>query len=233
MPFGNSSTNVATTAFVQAALQQVMPTGTRLAFPQAVAPTGWTQDTTASLNDRMMRIVTTGGGTTGGTDSPTLMNVVPSHSHGLTAVSAASATTGIFLGDPGHSHAVGDPGHSHGVADPGHSHGVADPGHAHGIPRQIYNIPTIGGAQNVQQPIGGFPSAFDTDAAVTSIGIVSAGTGIAIAGNGTGVFIGAAGTGMTVGDPGHTHSISGTVSTNTGAANWAPKYYDFMVCVKN
>lgn len=44
------------------------PSGTKMIFPQASAPTGWTQDTT--LNDYTLRVTSGVGGGTGGTDSP-------------------------------------------------------------------------------------------------------------------------------------------------------------------
>lgn len=68
-----------------------IPSGTRCVFAQAAAPTGWTQVTDASLDNRMLRIVTGGGGGTGGTHSPILMDVVPAHSHGVSGVSVAAA----------------------------------------------------------------------------------------------------------------------------------------------
>jgi len=44
------------------------PSGTKQVFYQASAPTGWTQDTTAALNESVMSVVTgTGGGTGGST----------------------------------------------------------------------------------------------------------------------------------------------------------------------
>tara|TARA_Y100001938_G_scaffold108973_1_gene148924 strand:+ start:887 stop:1978 length:1092 start_codon:yes stop_codon:yes gene_type:complete len=42
------------------------PSGTKQVFYQASAPTGWTQDTTAALNEAVMSIVTGSGGGTGG-----------------------------------------------------------------------------------------------------------------------------------------------------------------------
>tara|TARA_R110000796_G_scaffold5243_1_gene19900 strand:+ start:1405 stop:2061 length:657 start_codon:yes stop_codon:yes gene_type:complete len=66
------------------------PTGTRMPFHQAAAPTGWTQD--ASKNDYMLRVVSGTGGAAGGTDSPILNDKVSSHTH------TASVT------DPGHTH---------------------------------------------------------------------------------------------------------------------------------
>lgn len=81
--------------------------GVRLAFPQAAAPSGWTQDTTDAATDRMLRVVNTTGGGTGGMTghSPILMNVVPSHTH---AMNFNTGTESV-----GHSHSVSDPGHSH------------------------------------------------------------------------------------------------------------------------
>lgn len=67
--------------------------GTRLGFQQTSAPTGWTKDTTAGLNDSVMRIVTgaasSGGSTafstwaaTSTTSAFTLtVSEMPSHSH--------------------------------------------------------------------------------------------------------------------------------------------------------
>ena len=43
------------------------PSGTKQVFYQASAPTGWTQDTTAALNEAVMSVVTGSGGGTGGT----------------------------------------------------------------------------------------------------------------------------------------------------------------------
>ncbi|WP_230405021.1 phage tail protein [Undibacterium rugosum] len=82
----------------------VFPSGTRMPFAQAAAPTGWTRDTTDAADNRMLRVVAGGfGGGTGGTHSPILNNVVPAHTHGF--------TTGWESAD--HAHAVSDPGHSH------------------------------------------------------------------------------------------------------------------------
>lgn len=75
---GNAVT--ATTATNWAA----MPAGTRLMFAQSAAPTGWTQVTDDTANNRMLRVVTGAGNGTGGSHSPILNNVVPSHTHGFT-----------------------------------------------------------------------------------------------------------------------------------------------------
>jgi hypothetical protein len=65
----------------------IFPTGTKMSFFQAAAPTGWTQDVTN--NDAMLRVVSTAGGGTGGVHSPILNNLVPSHTH-----TVSGSTTG-------------------------------------------------------------------------------------------------------------------------------------------
>jgi len=52
----------------QEVLKFSFPTGTKMAFFQASAPTGWTQD--VANNDAMLRVVSTAGGGIGGTSSP-------------------------------------------------------------------------------------------------------------------------------------------------------------------
>ncbi len=75
---------------------QSFPSGTRLAFQQTAAPTGWTKDTTAGLDDSIMRIVT-GSASSGGSTAFSTFN-------GQTATGATTlATTQI----PSHTHTVG------------------------------------------------------------------------------------------------------------------------------
>jgi hypothetical protein len=99
---GTNTTQLATTAFV---LANNFPSGTRLVFNQAAAPTFWTQDTSDTANNRMMRVVNTAGGGVGGSYDPTVMNVVPYHTHGF--------TTGGMNGANPHGHGGGDYGHNH------------------------------------------------------------------------------------------------------------------------
>lgn len=102
---GTNTTQIATTAFIQSAIAaaSVFPSGTKLMFAQPAAPAGWTQVTDDSATNRMLRVVNTAGGGAGGTHSPILNNVVPSHTHGF--------TTGIESAN--HTHGVNDPGHQH------------------------------------------------------------------------------------------------------------------------
>lgn len=96
----------------QAIKNDIFVAGTRLMFPQASAPTGWTQVTTDEANNRMLRVVNTGGAGTGGTHSPILNNVVPSHTHGFTTgnVSADHSHAGWTGGvNADHSHVYTTP----------------------------------------------------------------------------------------------------------------------------
>ncbi len=70
--------------------------GTKLMFAQAAAPTGWTKDISTTADNRMLRVVTGTGGGTGGSASPILMDVVPSHTHTWSATSSTA--------DINHSH---------------------------------------------------------------------------------------------------------------------------------
>lgn len=58
--------------------------GTRLVFAQASAPVGWTQDVSDNADNRMLRVVKTAGAGVGGSHSPILNDVVPSHTHVVT-----------------------------------------------------------------------------------------------------------------------------------------------------
>jgi hypothetical protein len=76
-------------------------TGVSLPFTMASAPAGWVQDTSDNANNRMLRVVNTVGVGIGGTHSPILNNVVPSHTHTFTTgVESANHTHW----DAGHAH---------------------------------------------------------------------------------------------------------------------------------
>jgi hypothetical protein len=94
---GTSWTSAAAAAF---------DAGTRMAFQQTAAPTGWTKDTTAALNDSIFRIVVgtaSSGGATAfsswaavtSTSSYTLASAdIPSHTHTYTTVSTTGSASG-------------------------------------------------------------------------------------------------------------------------------------------
>jgi len=67
---------------------------TVMCFYQAAAPTGWTGSD--ALANNMLRVVTetsTDGGKAAGTDSPILMNKVPSHTHAFTTAGGGGSHT--------------------------------------------------------------------------------------------------------------------------------------------
>jgi len=79
------------------------PTGTKMAFYQAAAPLGWTQDITASLHDALLRTVTTGGGVTGGTSGFVTAPLSITDAHALTVAEmpAHTHTKGMSIGAVG------------------------------------------------------------------------------------------------------------------------------------
>jgi hypothetical protein len=87
---------------------KAFPTGTRMSFQQSAAPTGWTKDTTAGLDNSAMRIVT-GSVVNGGSQNFTtaFASQTPSGSVSITAVSGtAGATTLTTPQIPSHAHNV-------------------------------------------------------------------------------------------------------------------------------
>ncbi|WP_394789118.1 hypothetical protein [Rhodoferax sp.] len=111
-------------ASAAAALGQIFATGTRMAFAQSAAPTGWTRDVSDNADNRMFRVVKTGGGGVGGSHSPILNDVVPLHVHPF--------NTGNQSND--HNHPVPDPGHVHdsGVPHDNAAHGTVGTGAING-----------------------------------------------------------------------------------------------------
>ncbi len=103
----NSATSAASSAAAAATIVSFSP-GTRLAFNQAAAPTGWTKDTSAALDDSIMRIVVGNGGGNGGATTFSTFN--------------AQVSTAAFVLTinemPNHTHT--DSGHNH--SQNAHSH---------------------------------------------------------------------------------------------------------------
>ena len=78
---------------------EFMPAGTKMAFFQAAAPVGWTQD--VSQNDKMLRVVSgAGAGSGGGWTISGLTHAVPNHKH-ATAYSKRSGVGNILAGRNG------------------------------------------------------------------------------------------------------------------------------------
>lgn len=110
---GNSgkylTTNGTSTSWAAAS---AFPSGTRMSFQQTSAPTGWTKDTTAAINDAILRLVTgtvSSGGATAFSvwnaqtaTSPYILTTadIPSHTHAqqVSNGSATMSTTGTNIG---------------------------------------------------------------------------------------------------------------------------------------
>jgi hypothetical protein len=209
---GDNTTKYATTAFVQAALAAYIPSGTKVLFYQASAPTGWSQVTT--VNDAAIRIVSgTGGGATGGnTFSSTFVSQAVT---GSVSISTATGTVG------GTALSIAQlPAHNHGINDGGHTHTVNDPSHAHSMnPPYVYS----GTGQAVIGGSGvGFGGITATQNALTGIYLSSATTGISIQNTGSGAT--------------HSHSLSMNPQSGAFSGNAIPlnvKYVDVIICSKN
>lgn len=100
---GTNTTQLATTAFVQAALPAAFPAGTAMLFVQTSAPTGWTKSTTH--NDKALRVVS-GAASSGGTTafSTVFTDQTPTISNTLSVSNTTLTTTQI----PSHTHNVGN-----------------------------------------------------------------------------------------------------------------------------
>lgn len=185
-----------------------LPAGTVMMFAQTAAPTGWTQINLDSTSNRMLRVVNGGGGGYGGSASPILMDVVPSHTH------TYSSTSGTQSADHFHGYS----GNTGGTSND-HSHAVSDPGHFH----------SISAYTNAPGSIG-VPAGTPIDALQTQTGTST--TGISLGGqtsNHTHAYSGNTG-GVSAN---HTHAISGTTATNGSSSNWQPRYLDLIACSKN
>lgn len=186
--YGTNTTQLATTAFVQAAI----PSGVILLWSGSIAtiPGGWAlcngSNGTPDLRDRF--VVGAGStysvGDTGGANTVTLdATQIPSHTHTVT-------TTGSTSSENAHSHTFS--GTTSGQsATHTHSASVSDPGHVHPplSPAQNY----FGGPNSGQSPRG------DVNQGTTVSTTGSAFTGISVS------------IGNASGD--HTHTYSGTTST--------------------
>ena len=111
------------------------PAGTRMSFQQTNAPTGWTKDTTAAINDSILSFVTGSVTPSGGSVAFSTWNAqtstsaftltiaeMPSHNHLSflgTSSGAAGASSGMLVGAPSlnkdTTYTGGGGAHSHGL----------------------------------------------------------------------------------------------------------------------
>tara|TARA_R100001594_G_scaffold42166_1_gene74208 strand:+ start:85 stop:1128 length:1044 start_codon:yes stop_codon:yes gene_type:complete len=90
------------------------PSGTKQVFYQASAPTGWTQDTTAALNEAVMSVVTGSGGGTGGSTAYFSSFLATTNK---TATESGASVSGSVSGTVG-NHTLSTPqiaSHSHSI----------------------------------------------------------------------------------------------------------------------
>jgi hypothetical protein len=122
-----------------------IPTGTRMLFQQATAPTGWTKDTAAAMSDKALRLTTgasvPGGGSVpfttvfvgGSTDPFTLLTAnMPAHNHMLDTVLTPSGTADAALNRT----ITGTPSIATHAADMQNTGGGT--AHSHGLPALAY-----------------------------------------------------------------------------------------------
>ena len=243
---GNAAT-AGTAANLNGAWAQ-MPTGTRLVFAQAAAPTGWTQVVDDGANNRMLRVVNTAGGGVAGTHSPISCSVVAAHTHGFTTGTNSvdhthTTTTGTESVDHTHTTTTGanSVGHTHtftGAAMAAHDHAVA--AHSHTVPGVLTNT---GGTQAPRNYSGGEWFTTITSSSVTAnITPASAGTP---AGTNAANSVSHTHTGTSGGrSAGHTHTgtsainsvdhtHSGSTDNGSSSTNWTPRYIDTIICSKS
>lgn len=209
--YGTNTTQLATTAFVQAAI----PSGVILLWSGSVAtiPSGWAlcngSNGTPDLRNRF--VVGAGStysvGDTGGANTVTLdSTMIPSHTHTVT-------TTGSASSENAHTHTFSGTT----VSDGSHTHSITDPGHQH-----------LTGSY-IARPVTGTSSVYGTNDPTPDAGdqyTVSNTTGITInsAGAHTHTY-----SGTTSSQAAHTHTLtlsSTAASTGGGLAHEnRPPYY--------
>lgn len=208
--------NAAGTAYITNRSNDEFPSGTKLVFYQAAAPTGWTQD--LSHNDKALRVVAAAGAGFGGTHAlsspPSLAHThsQPSHTHDLSNHTHAG---------PSHSHTYSTViAHSHTFTtstDGDHTHtvgantasGSADAAVRSGTPGINPTMPTSSGG------------AHSHSGTTASAGSASASTD-------------AAGTGATGAPSVNATSAAGAdVTGSTAPTSFAPQYIDVIVCSKD
>ena len=225
-----------------------IPTGTRLVFAQAAAPTGWVQIVDDGANNRMLRVVNTAGGGVAGSHSPILNNVVAAHTHGFTTGTVSAdhthtTTTGTESADHAHYTTTGgiSANHTHtftGNALAAHDHSAV--AHTHTVPTTTASAGGLTG-RAFQQPTG---TAQTVTTSSVTVGINTASAGTPSGSNGW-VSSDHSHAGWSGGrNAAHTHTgTSGGISANhthsgstdngSSSTNWTPRYIDTIICSKS
>ena len=152
---GTSSTQIATTAFVQ---QNSAPTGGLMMWPTATAPSGWLMCngqavSRATFSALFALIGTTFGAGDGSTtfNLPDYRDRMPIGANTITAIAGTGGSKDAVV--VSHTHTA-----TSSVSDPGHSHGLAG----------TFNLEGVGGGYNLAEPSG---TSRSTNTATTGISV--------------------------------------------------------------
>ena len=187
--------------------------GTVMPFYQDTAPLGWTKITTN--NDFMMRIVSAGGGVSGGVDSPILNDKIPVHNH-----NASSTTESVT-----HTHSFSEVSTTESVTHTHFFSGTTNTtgAHVHNMGYNPNNASVSNGAKFVHNPAD---NRAQTGSAGDHSHTISGDTGNESASH-THTIAGD----TSIESANHSHTI--TVDDNIGGSNWTPKYMNFIVASKD
>lgn len=198
--YGTNTTQLATTAFVQAALQLLYPIGSIYSSTVSTNPGTLFGFGTWVAYAAGRVLLGDGGGYTAGSTGGSADAIVVSHTHtasSSSSFSGSSTSTGSTSVDHTHNFSATSGTQS---ADHTHAISISDPGHSHG--QTIYNgeamVNFSGTAGSV---VGYYPDANYKTNANTQLSTSSVTTGITASSGGV--------------SANHTHSVSGT----TGATN--------------
>ena len=200
--------------YITAAQAGGFPSGTRMLFAQSTAPTGWTKDTSATLNDAALRVVTGSAGTGGSVNFTSAFTVQTASG------SVGSTSAGGTVGSTAVAGTVGDTALSESQM-PAHSHLIATNTKVNSSTAAPFSASTYLARET---DIGG-DTEYNLQATYSPPGALQSGT---------------AGSGAThthsFTSPSHSHTFSGTSHTHafTGSSiNLSVKYVDVIVATKN
>jgi len=227
--YGANTTQVASTAFVQAGLAGLIPTGIITLWSGAISaiPSGWVicngSNSTPDLRDRFVvgAGTTYAVGATGGANTVTLdSTMIPGHTHTFSATSGSTSAA--------HTHTYSGTSGGQSVS---HTHAVTDAGHSHTLngDSYVYQFP-YGSALNIR----GDYNAVRANT-ITNPSTSTATTGISLGNASADHTHTYSGTTADASSTAHTHTVSGTSdSTGGGLAHEnRPPYYALAFIMKS